>query len=134
PPKSNFTVCIAGGKSWFGISNGSYSAFYDSTETLVFSEQNNNSVSIFENNTLIFPINETYIEHPNTYTSAQVFTSYNATINSTTSDFYIDAMPFDMLLNMFTMFTPGTGYTTFYSFLLVIFSGITITIHVKRKK
>jgi len=101
---------------------------------LVFSEQNNNSVSIFENNTLIFPINETYIEHPNTYTSAQVFTSYNATINSTTSDFYIDAMPFDMLLNMFTMFTPGTGYTTFYSFLLVIFSGITITIHVKRKK
>jgi len=133
-PQSNFTACIAGGTSWSGISNGSFSAFYDSTETLVFSEQNNNSVIIFENNTLIFPINETYIEHPATYTDVQVFASYNATINTSKSDFYVDAMPHDLLINMFTMLTPFIGYTTFYSILLVLFTGINIATYVKKKK
>ncbi len=133
--QSNFTACIAGGTSWSGISNGSFSAFYDSTETLVFSEQNNNSVIIFENNTLIFPIDETYIEDPATYTDVQVFASYNATINTTTSDFYVDAMPHDLLLNMFTMLTPdAVGYSTFYSFLLILFSGLSIATYVKKKK
>ncbi len=134
PPESNFTVCVAGGANWSGLTNGSYSAFYNSNDDLVFTEQNNNSVSIFENNTLIFPITETYLENPNEYTEVLVFTSYNATINSSVSDFYIDAIPYTLIINMFSMYTPFAGYTTFYTFLFVLFSGISIATYVKKKK
>jgi len=134
PPKSNFTACIAGGTSWFGLTNGSYSAFYDNEDTLIFSEQNNNSVSIFEENTLIFPINETYINNPQFVYDYQIFAAYNATINPSISDFYIDAMPYMMILNAFTVYKTGIGYTTLYSIFIVLLSGISITTYVKRKK
>ncbi|MHA1185816.1 MAG: hypothetical protein ACTSXA_00170 [Candidatus Heimdallarchaeota archaeon] len=136
PPESNITICVAGGASWYGLTNGSYSAYYDSKDNLVFNQLNNNSVSIFENNTLLFPINESYIEYPNSYTDVLVFTSYNATINSTTSDFYIDAMPFNLIVNMFDMYGPigDLGYSAFYFFILVLLPGISIARYIKNKK
>ncbi|MHA1125706.1 MAG: hypothetical protein ACTSO7_18755 [Candidatus Heimdallarchaeota archaeon] len=134
PPKSNYTICIAGGSSWSGLTNGSYSAYYNSNEELVFSESNNGSVSIYENNTLIFPITETYLENPNYYTDALVFTSYNATINSSISDFYIDTMPYNLIINMFTMYTAFTGNPILTTLISVLFSGIVITFNVKKKK
>ncbi|MDY6898556.1 MAG: hypothetical protein SWZ49_10840, partial [Cyanobacteriota bacterium] len=40
----NFTVCYAGGVSGLGIANGSYSEFYNSSGSLLYSEVNNNTV------------------------------------------------------------------------------------------
>ncbi|MGC9780500.1 MAG: hypothetical protein HZR80_14735 [Candidatus Heimdallarchaeota archaeon] len=59
-PKSNFTQCYAGGVSGFGVVNGSYSEFYNSSGSLIFSEANNNSV-ILDGNSLIFPVNQTFV-------------------------------------------------------------------------
>jgi len=134
-PFTNFTICVAGGASWFGVTNGSCSAFYNSDDVLVFNELNNNSVSIIENDTLIFPINETYITNPQSVFDYVVFTTYNATFNTSTNDIFIDAMPFNTIMNMFDdYYFSFAGLSVFLSGLFVIISATIHTVFIKRKK
>ena len=60
PPNTNLTICITGGSSWFGVTNGSYSAFYNSMDELVYNESKSNSVTIVDE-ALEFPIKQDYI-------------------------------------------------------------------------
>ena len=83
-PKSNFTVCYAGGVSGFGVVNGSYSEFYNSSGSLLFSEVNNNSIIVNENS-IIFNANQSLIPNArfSTFNETQGFTTYNVLIVTT---------------------------------------------------
>ena len=80
-PKSNFTVCYAGGVSGFGVVNGSYSKFYNSTGSLLLSELNNNTISLDEKS-IIFNVNQTFAPTTplNPFNETLSFTTYNAII------------------------------------------------------
>ena len=80
-PNSNFTVCYAGGVSGFGVANGSYSKFYNSTGSLLFSELNNNSI-ISDEKSIIFTVNQTFAPTTplNTHNETLGFTTYNTII------------------------------------------------------
>jgi len=102
PNNINLTVCVAGGASWFGITNGSYSVLYNSKGTMVFSEVWNNSVSIVNNNILTFPFTAApLLENPNFVNNELVYTMFNATVNATKSVYYLDSMPTDFLDHVF---------------------------------
>ncbi len=89
-PNSNFTQCYAGGVSGFGVVNGSYSEFYNSSGGLIFSEVNNNSV-ILDGNSLIFPVNQTLVGSTpfnrsiqlNDYNYLLAFANFNTTRTET---------------------------------------------------
>ena len=102
-PETNVTFCIASGESWFGVTNGSSSAYYNSKGSLVFSEVHNNSVSIVNNNTLVFPVTSSFLENPDIVTDSIVFTSFNATVNSSQSVFYLDSLRYDFIGMMFDL-------------------------------
>ncbi|MHA1308158.1 MAG: hypothetical protein ACTSQN_12785, partial [Candidatus Heimdallarchaeota archaeon] len=87
-PETNVTFCVAGGASWFGVTNGSSSAYYNSAGTLVFSEMHNNSVNIFNNDTLVFPVTSSILDNPAYIDGNVVFTIFNATVNSSMSVIY----------------------------------------------
>ncbi|MHA1435507.1 MAG: hypothetical protein ACTSO7_16820 [Candidatus Heimdallarchaeota archaeon] len=96
PPATNFTICVAGGISWYGVTNGSYSAYYDSKGVLVFNESKSNSV-IFVDNELQYVIKQDFI---------QIFTSYNATnimLISSGTEMYLDAMRRGLIEAMFDL-------------------------------
>lgn len=107
--KSSFTVCYAGGVSGFGVANGSYSEFYDSSGGLLFSELHNNSI-IVDDNSIIFSANQTFVPtspfNPYNETlgyhicNVVIFTNYNTTVtethtNGSTSSnvVWMDALP-----------------------------------------
>ncbi len=79
--KSNFTVCYAGGVNDFGVANGSYSEFYNSSGSLLFSELNNNSI-IMDEKSIIFNVNQTFAPTTplNPFNETLSFTTYNAII------------------------------------------------------
>jgi len=94
PPATNFTICVAGGISWFGVTNGSYSAYYNSEGVLVFNESKSNSV-LFVGNDLQYVIKQDFITDRYFADTVQIFTSYNATntlIDSSGTEMYLDAM------------------------------------------
>lgn len=120
-PKSNFTICYAGGVSGYDIVNGSYSEFYNKSGSLLYSEVNNNTV-VTNNNSIIFTVNQTLV--PNTLLNphnstlgfttfnAIVFTNYNTTITETitngsptiSSVIWMDALPDNVFVgNLFIM-------------------------------
>jgi len=108
-PKSSFTVCYAGGVSGFGVANGSYSEFYDSSGGLLFAELHNNSIAL-DGNSIIFTVNQTYVPTSpfNPYNETLgfhinnivIFTNYNTTLtesytngNSISNVVWMDALP-----------------------------------------
>lgn len=107
--KSSFTVCYAGGVSGFGVANGSYSEFYNSSGGLLFSELHNNSI-IIEENSIIFSTNQTFVPtspfNPYNETlgyhicNVVIFANYNTTVTETHTNgttisnvVWMDALP-----------------------------------------
>lgn len=119
-PEQSFTQCYAGGASGFGVVNGSYSEFYDSSGNLIFSETKNNSV-LLQNDTLIFPVNQSLVGStpPNGNTPLDsknqflAFTTFNTTktetfANGTTTIMnatWIDSISWYFMVNMFQLIT-----------------------------
>lgn len=130
-PETNVTFCVAGGESWFGVTNGSSSAYYNSDGSLVFSEVYNNSVNIVNNNTLVFPVTSSPLENPDIVSQAIVFTSFNATVNSSQSVFYLDSLRYDFIGTMFDL-GPKIPSEAIYG--MTIFSCIFIPIVVFYRK
>ncbi len=103
PAATNFTICVAGGISWYGVTNGSYSAFYNSNDVLVFNESKSNSV-LFVGNDLQYVIKQDFITDRYFADTVQIFTSYNATnimTNSSGTEMYLDAMRKKLIEDMF---------------------------------
>lgn len=99
PPETNFTICVAGGISWFGVTNGSFSAYYNSKGFLVFNETKSNSVILVDDK-LQYVIKQDFITDRYSYETVQIFTSYNATntlVNSSGTEMYLDAMPHNLV-------------------------------------
>ena len=113
------------------ISNGSSSAYYNSKGSLVFSEEHNNSVSTVNNETLVFPVTSSILENPNYVKYVVVFTSFNATMNSSMSVFYLDSLYIDFILNMFPGFYPSIPV-----YGLSVFSSLTIStiVFIRKRK
>jgi len=100
PSQTNFTLCVAGGASWLGVTNGSYSAYYNSNDDLIFNESKSNSI-IKVDNGLEFVIKQDYIPDRYYAETVQVFTSYNATstdVNATTTELYLDGLPSNLIV------------------------------------
>ncbi len=110
-PTSNVTLCFAGGISGNGISNGSYTQLYNSIGNSVFSEFNNDNVFV-DNNTIIFPFNQTLITTPLNPVDVLVFTTYSTTIpeiSGETTTFldvvWMDSIPDNYIINLFSLQT-----------------------------
>ncbi|MHA1185731.1 MAG: hypothetical protein ACTSSK_02480 [Candidatus Heimdallarchaeota archaeon] len=138
PPETNFTICVAGGVSWFGVTNGSYSAYYNSKGVLVYNESKSNSV-IFVGNGLQYVIKQDYITDRYFADTVQIFTSYNATNimpNPGGTEMYLDAMRKELIEAMlgiepsynfdfpdFTTYLPGIiifGCFGFVSLVIIV--------------
>ncbi|MHA1307259.1 MAG: hypothetical protein ACTSO7_17695 [Candidatus Heimdallarchaeota archaeon] len=121
-PKTNVTICVAGGAKWSHVTNGSASAYYDSQGSLIFSEMQNNTVSIINNDTLVFPVTSSYLENPILTYNYLTYTHYNATVNSSMSVFYIDS---DLVWEMFDLgpYHPEqtSGFSVFSSIFICVF-------------
>ncbi|MHA1221402.1 MAG: hypothetical protein ACTSQB_06685, partial [Candidatus Heimdallarchaeota archaeon] len=129
PPKTNFTLCIAGGASWLGVTNGSYSAYYKSNGDLVFNESKSNSVKIVDDE-LQFQVKQDYIPDRYYAETVQVYTSFNATkneVNTTSSEMYLDGLPgalIDILLDCGVELIPPNpiipGFSFFSCFVIIV--------------
>ncbi len=149
-PKSNFTVCYAGGVSGFGVVNGSYSEFYNSSGSLLLSELNNNSI-ISDENAIIFNVNQTFAPttplNPfnetlsfTTY-NAIVFTNYNTTENSasgttTLNVVWMDALPgkiiYENLFHFVSYASANPGIVVIASTIGLV--GVCQAVYLKRRK
>lgn len=146
----NFTVCYAGGVSGLGIANGSYSEFYNSSGSLLYSEVNNNTV-VAANNSIIFSVNQTLIPNAQLNTrdpslgiityNAIIFTNYNTTettANSTTitNVVWMDSLPeaiiVEQLFMLATLDTISLRLTAAASTIALL--GVCKVIFIKRRR
>ncbi len=128
PPKTNFTLCVAGGASWLDVTNGSYSAYYNGKGDLVFNESKSNSVKTVDAQ-LQFPIKQDFIPDRYYAETVQVFTLYNATssdVNATQTELYLDGLPrglVEILLDCVPEYFIGPivpGFTFFSSLFIFV--------------
>ncbi|MHA1156799.1 MAG: hypothetical protein ACTSQK_11895 [Candidatus Heimdallarchaeota archaeon] len=138
-PKSDFTVCYAGGVSGFGVVNGSYSEFYNSSGSLLLSELNNNSI-ILDEKSIIFNVNQTFaptipfITHSVVLSyktdNAIIFTNYNTTETRTDDKIvnvvWMDALPERIIEEVLFYFSYGYGPA--YPGIMVIISAIGLVV------
>ena len=138
PSQSNFTVCTAGGIKGLSITNGSYTALYDSTGSLVFSETNNNSVSI-KDNSLIFPVDQSQITTADYPFNMLVVTTFNTTsYDNTTSSFnnvtWMDSIPNEYIIHLFSLVSQDTNVDFIIYLGTIIMIGISRIIYVSKRK
>ncbi len=143
-PKSNFTVCYAGGVRGFDIENCSFSEFYDSSGNLIFSESNNSI--IVDGYSLVFSVNHSLVPNArlNVYDSsynAFVFTNYNTTettANSTTitNVIWMDSIPYSLIyeyiFHLATLDTANFGIAAVASTIGLV--GVCQVVYIKRRK
>ncbi|HUT82001.1 MAG TPA: hypothetical protein VMZ29_12435 [Candidatus Bathyarchaeia archaeon] len=115
-PLANYTVCVAGGISMFGVTNGSLTVLNNSANDPIFYEMNNNTVTVDANN-LIFQVNHTAVVAPVNPVGALIFTTYNVTTyNESSATFetvtYADSLSTWYLGNLFDMYTLDTKINT----------------------
>ncbi|MGC9778086.1 MAG: hypothetical protein HZR80_02470 [Candidatus Heimdallarchaeota archaeon] len=148
-PKQNFTQCYAGRVSGFGVVNGSYSEFYDSSGNLIFSEAKNNSV-VLQNDSLIFPVNQSLVgvTPPNGSTPLNrnnqflAFATYNTTktetfANGTTlisSITLMDALPAYYIDILYHLITPDSRIDIVIFISLFGLVGASQVIFLKRRR
>ncbi|MHA1123499.1 MAG: hypothetical protein ACTSPC_11950 [Candidatus Heimdallarchaeota archaeon] len=149
-PKSNFTVCYAGGVNDFGVANGSYSEFYNNSGSLLFSELNNNSI-IIDEKSIIFNVNQTFAPTTplNPFNETLSFTTYNAIIftnynttethtNGTTilNVVWMDALPgkviYEILFNLVSLASANPGIMVVVSTIGLV--GVCQVVYLKRRK
>jgi len=133
--KVNITLCVAGGASWFGVTNGSYNSFFNMKNESIFLEEKSDSVTII-NQSLIFPINTSFITNYESPARIIVFTIFdNSTENS--SIVWLDASLYRFFNNFFMIVTPLYSSIDFY-FVSILFAivgvGYILIITRKRRK
>jgi len=136
-PMSNYTVCVAGGISMFGVTNGSLSVFNNSLNEPIHTEIHNNTVTIVDT-TLVFLVNHTSVVNPSEPNYALVVTTYNeTTYNESSATFetltYIDSLSSDYLRNLFKEASMDTKINAIIVVGLFSFVGVIIVIRRKRK-
>ncbi|NPE09683.1 MAG: hypothetical protein GNW80_15465 [Asgard group archaeon] len=148
--KSNFTVCYAGGVNDFGVANGSYSEFYNSSGSLLFSELNNNSI-ILDEKSIIFTVNQTFAPTTplNAFNETLSFTTYNAIIftnynttethtNGTTilNVVWMDSLPesilYEVLFRIVTLDSANPGIMVVVCTIGLV--GVCQVVYLKRRK
>lgn len=139
-PTSNVTLCYAGGISGNSISNGSYTQLYNSTGNSVFTEFNNDNV-IVDNDTIIFPFNQTLITTPLNPVTVLVFTTYNTTkseISGDTTTFldviWMDSIPNGYIINLFTLITLDQRIDAIIFTSALVFLGAFQVVYLKKRE
>ncbi len=141
PPSSNITLCFAGGISGFGVTNGSYNRICNSSGIPIFTERNNNSVSIV-GNSIIFPFNQTLITTPKNPVDILVLTTYNTTrleidennITTLLAITWMDSMKDNFIINLFTLMTLDNKIDFAVFMTMLVFLGVSQVIYLKKKK
>ncbi len=141
PPSSNITLCFAGGISGFGVTNGSYNRICNSSGIPIFTEMNNDSVSIV-GNSIIFPFNQTLITTSKNPYDILVLTTYNTTRleinedNTTTllAITWMDSMKDHFIINLFTLVTLDNKINFAVFMTTLVFIGVSQVIYLKRRR
>ncbi|MBN1329920.1 MAG: hypothetical protein JXA54_10640 [Candidatus Heimdallarchaeota archaeon] len=137
-PLANYTVCVAGGISMFGVTNGSLTVLNNSVNDPTFYELQNNTVTI-DDKSLIFQVNHTAVADPVNPVGALIVTTYNVTTyNATSATFetitYADSLSSYYLGGIFGHHVQDTGMNIIVVISMSSLACLIQAILIKRRK